>query len=212
MTDDQRVPQSPPLQPTDKAPTSQASTQHESEQPRKETACVGGSGDTGAELEIWVGRTHWKHYAGRLVVWITCNVLFAAAVAWIAARFDQLTSTIAFWLIACVLLASGVLVIGRVVLIILSHRYRVTSQRLFIERGILSQTVDQTELIRVDDVRLYKSILDRMFGLGSVAVVSTDATDKEILLEGVPEPDKVAESIRSNMRTLRQRSLFVENL
>jgi membrane protein YdbS with pleckstrin-like domain len=167
---------------------------------------------TTEEVEIWVGRTHWKHYAGRLFVWGAGNLAFAIAVIWIASRTDRLGFAGTFWLITGALAITGLLVVGRILLIVLGHRYRVTNQRLFIERGIVSQTVDQTELIRVDDVRLYKSFLDRVFGLGSVAVVSTDATDKEILLEGVPGPDKVAESIRANMRILRQKSLFIENL
>ena len=51
-----------------------------------------------------------------------------------------------------------------------------------------------------------------MFGLGTVAIVSTDATDRETVLTGIAEPDKVAEAIRSRMRTMRSKSLFIENL
>ena len=168
--------------------------------------------DPGAETELWVGRTHWKHYAGRLVLWVASNVLVAGLLAWLASRVDWLAAGGVFWAVVAVLVVSGVVVVGRVFVRILGHRYRLTTQRLFIERGILSQTVDQTELIRVDDVRLYKSFLDRMFGLGSVAVLSTDATDREILIEGIREPGKVAEAIRTHMRVMRRKSLFVENL
>jgi len=81
-----------------------------------------------------------------------------------------------------------------------------------LERGILSQTIDQTELIRVDDVRVRKSLLDRVFGLGDVEITSTDASDRLVVLEGIRDPDQVAEDIRSRMRSLRKSSLFIENL
>ena len=175
----------------------------------------GGDGapmDTGAEAEIWVGRTHWKHFAGRLIVWGVCNVALAVIVGWVASRVDWLGFTGAFWAIAGVVVVSGIFVVGRVVLAVLGHRYRLTSQRLFIERGILSRSVDQTELIRVDDVRLHKSFLNRVFGLGSVGIVSTDTSDREVVIEGIREAEKVAEAIRTHMRLMRRRSLFVENL
>jgi len=95
---------------------------------------------------------------------------------------------------------------------ILQKGYRLTSERLFIEIGVLSRTVDQTELVRVDDVRVHQSLMDRVFGLGSVEVVSTDATDRNVMIEGIADPDRVAEMVRENMRSLRRKSLFVENL
>ena len=177
---------------------------------------AGGNGtalDPGAETDIWTGRTHWQHYAGRLALWLIGNLAVIVLVIWLARRIEWLTFKAGFAIAAVILVVSGLeMVVRRVFLNILSHRYRLTTQRLFIERGILSRTIDQTELIRVDDVRLHKSFLDRMFRLGSVAVVSTDATDREIVIEGIAEPEKVAEAIRTRMRAMRSKSLFIENL
>ncbi len=170
------------------------------------------STDAEAETDIWVGRTHWKHYAGRLLLWLVGNIVFAVLFGWVTSRFEAIELRHALWTIAGVFLVSGAAVVGPVVATILGRHYRLTSQRLFIRRGILSQTVDQTELIRVDDVRIHKTFLDRMLGLGSVAIVSTDATDRDILVEGIKEPEKVAEAVRSSTRALRRKSLFVETL
>ena len=181
----------------------------------KVNGAIGGDGaatEAEAEAEVWGGRTHWKHYAGRLLVWLAANLIVAILVGWLAARVEWLAFRGAFWCVFGVLLVSGVLVVGRVVFIILGHRYRLTSQRLFIERGILSQTTDQTELIRVDDVRIHKSLFDRLFRLGTIAILTTDATDRQVVIEGITDPDKVGEAIRSRMRTMRRKSLFIENL
>lgn len=166
-----------------------------------------------AETELWVGRTHWKHFLGRLLVWLLGNVGFLALAAWITPHVEWLSASRSAMIVVGVLLLSGLEVgLRRVLLPILQRRYRLTTQRLFIERGIFSQTVDQTELIRVDDVRLHKTFLDRLVGLGTVAVISTDATDREVVMEGIEKPEEVAEFIRTQMRLMRRKSLFIENL
>jgi len=170
------------------------------------------SAEPAAETELWAGRTHWKHFAGRVLGWVVANLLAAVLVGWITHRLEGLRAVHGTLIILALVLISGLLVLGQVALRILACRYRLTSQRLFISRGILSQTVDQTELIRVDDVRIYKSFLDRVLGLGTVAVVSTDASDREVTITGIRDPDHVAEAIRKHMRVLRRKSLFVENL
>ncbi len=176
---------------------------------------VGGDGEATepeAESDVWVGRTHWAHYIGRLSLWLAGNVVLALFVGWVASRADWLGARGAFWVMGVVVLLSGLIVVGGVAVEILGTRYRLTTQRLFIERGIIRQTVDQTELIRVDDVRISKGVADRLFGLGSVQTLSTDATDRETIIAGIAEPDSVAEAIRRRMRSMRKRSLFVENL
>jgi len=164
------------------------------------------------ETELWTGRTSWKHYAGRVSLWVVANVLFAALIGWLASakKWFELSSVI--WTILAVVLVSGLIFIIPVFLRIISRRYRLTSQRLFIERGILSQTIDQTELIRVDDVRLEKTLIDRVFGLGTISLLSTDVSDRLVVIEGIDNADKVAEAVRTNMRSQRGKALFVENL
>lgn len=167
--------------------------------------------DTGPEKDLWSGRTHWMHHAGRFSFWL---VLTIAACVGAVALNKSMQLGFAGMALAVVLAALFLLLVvcGKPILEIMGTHYRLTTQRLFIERGILSKTVDQTELLRVDDVRLHKTVIDRVFGLGSVAIVSTDATDREILISGIREADKVAEGIRVRMRRLRNKTLFVEQL
>ena len=129
-----------------------------------------------------------------------------------AQRSDAMTATHAAGAMFLLVVIVGGILAGPVTWTILSHRYRLTTQRLIIERGILSQTIDQTELVRVDDVRIHKSLADRVLGLGSVGVISTDATDREILIPGVAGPERLADAIRSRMRAARQRAVYVENV
>ena len=105
-----------------------------------------------------------------------------------------------------------IFVLGGLFIRIWQTHYRLTSQRLFIERGILSRTMDQTELIRVDDVRMQQSFVNRIFNIGTVLLMTTDVTDRAVAITGIKDPIRVTELIRQQMRTLRGKSLFVENL
>ncbi len=164
------------------------------------------------ESELWTGRTHWRHFAGRIALWAFGNVVVSILLGVVASKADWLSWTGAMAAVFGVVLVSGAIVLGRVALKVLGTYYRLTSQRLFIERGILGRTVDQMELIRVDDVRMVQTFLDRIFAVGSISLLTTDSTDRAVTIEGVEKPDSVAEAIRTQMRTLRGKSLYVESL
>jgi len=164
------------------------------------------------ESDLWIGRTHWKHSCGLILRALLLNLIVIIAMWQAVSRGIIAQAGAAWWVVIGVAAASIVYLGLRVGLTILNERYRLTSQRLFIERGILSQTVDQLELVRVDDVRISKTLLGRIFGTGTVSVMTTDATDRSILLVGVLNPEDVAEAVRTHVRASRQRSLYVENL
>ncbi len=170
-------------------------------------AVLGGDGaplDPAREQQVWDGRSSWKHYTGRIVLIIGWTVVAAligiGAPPWL--WWSLLVLTLAGWAWVAVGIAYAVF----------SCHYRLTTQRLFVERGLLSRTIDQTELIRVDDVRIHKTVVDRLCGLGSLRVMSTDRSDTELRLDGIAQPDVIADAIREHMRRLRGASLFVENL
>jgi len=160
--------------------------------------------DPDAEDELWQGRTSWKHFTDLILV--AGGWSLVAAFVWFKA------SAAIGWVAVGVSVVGWAYVLGRILFAMLNYRYRLTTQRLFIEKGILSSTIDQTELIRVDDLRIYKSFLNRVMGLGTIEIFSTDASDRRVLILGIENPDELADSVRERMRRLRQRSLFVESL
>lgn len=164
------------------------------------------------ETDIWSGRTSWKHYMVRITMWVVGNIVADVLIVRQSAPETWLTGSRALWATVGVLFVSAILFLTKAVLHILGRRYRLTTQRLFIESGIFNKTIDQTELIRVDDVRVYKSLFDRVFNLGTISLISTDVTNKELTIEGVNGAEAVAESVRSHMRAQRGKALFVENL
>lgn len=163
------------------------------------------------EKDLWAGRMHWHNAWGRVLTWVLINIGFIV-VAWKAPKPEWLTVSRLNWTLLALFGVTTVFLIGGVVIRILQTRYRLTTQRLFIERGILNRTLDQVELIRVDDVRMQQSFIQRLLNVGAVLMMTTDVTDKLITIEGIKEPIRVAEIVRQQMRTLRSRSLYVENL
>lgn len=166
----------------------------------------------GPETDLWAGRISLKYFLGRICGWLTSIIVVSILAYILVDRTDWVNGRTATWFVLALAASSGAVVMGGVLLRVLGTHYRLTTQRLFITRGILSHSVDQTELIRVDDVRLYKSLFGRLFDVGNVTVLTTDASDRNIQIEGVNAPDAVAENIRGRMRALRGRSVYVESL
>jgi len=171
----------------------------------------GGHDQHGPEVTIWEGRPHWHHSIGRIVLGVLAAIVAGWLISVLTAYFKWTSST--GWTVALlVIIPILAFTVGTAFYRVLQSRYRLTGQRLFITRGIISQTIDQTELIRVDDVRVHKQLVDRVFGMGTVEIRSTDATDGSLRIEGVKNADHVAELVRNSMRALRNKSLFIENL
>ncbi len=71
-------------------------------------------------------------------------------------------------------------------------KYMLTEDRLFVEKGFLNSVLDEENLYRVRDVRVTRSLGQRIFGLGTVTVFSTNDETK---LESIKHPLEVKEEI-----------------
>jgi membrane protein YdbS with pleckstrin-like domain len=94
----------------------------------------------------------------------------------------------------------------------LTVRYRLSTHRLFKEEGILRRSINEVELVRVDDVSVAQNLIQRVFNVGRVTVISTDATDPRTELVGIHDPIKVKELVRTHVRKWRDKSLHMEHL
>ena len=91
-------------------------------------------------------------------------------------------------------------------------RYRLTEQRLYVRRGLLTQTSDSMELIQIDDVRFIQTFIDRRIngGVGILVIFcSADKTDKKLVIKGVDNPHNIFEKIDSRRAAIRaERSIL----
>ena len=54
--------------------------------------------------------------------------------------------------------------------------YRLTEDRLFVKSGFLNLREDEVRLYRIKDLVLRRSLLQRMFGLGTIQIISSDSS------------------------------------
>ncbi len=52
--------------------------------------------------------------------------------------------------------------------------YRLTEDRLFVKSGFLNLREDEVRLYRIKDLVLRRSLLQRMFGLGTIQIISSE--------------------------------------
>jgi membrane protein YdbS with pleckstrin-like domain len=86
-----------------------------------------------------------------------------------------------------------------------SLEYVVTTQRVRIVSGIFSKDIQEIELFRVKDTMAKQSLYLRLFGLGTITVISGDERHPQLVLSGVPKPLELRERLRQEVMTLRQR-------
>jgi membrane protein YdbS with pleckstrin-like domain len=91
-------------------------------------------------------------------------------------------------------------------------QYRLTTARLFKREGVLFRRSSEIELIRVDDVTVEQSLVDRIFNTGTVVVNSTDSSDPVLRIEGIDRPHDVKEQVRNAVVMRRRGVAFVERI
>jgi hypothetical protein len=86
----------------------------------------------------------------------------------------------------------------------LATTYEITSQRVRIERGILSKLKDSIELFRIDHFDLHKPLGMRLAGYCVLHLRSSDASFDTVMLYGIPNLEPLADTLREC--SLRERS------
>jgi hypothetical protein len=85
-----------------------------------------------------------------------------------------------------------------------STRYEITTQRVRVERGLLSKTKDNVELFRIDHFDLHKPLGMRLVGHCLLHLRSSDEGFQTVIIYGVPDLEKLADTLREC--SLRERS------
>ncbi len=89
-------------------------------------------------------------------------------------------------------------------LVNISSKYKITARRIETEEGVLAKKVDSLELWRVLDVEYSQSLVDRIFKNGRIKLISTDQTNRELILHGLPNHRQLFEQLRDAVQDARQ--------
>ena len=82
-------------------------------------------------------------------------------------------------------------------------RYAMSEDRLFTSVGFLSIKDDEILLYRVRDIDTKRSLWQRLFGVGTVTVVSSDKTMPSLVLKNIKNPVQVKELIHNQVEEMK---------
>ena len=111
---------------------------------------------------------------------------------------DGSPATLILMVIVGSYLVIRVIVLSTSVIRLRTTKYRLTSQRLVVEQGVLSRTLDEVDLRTVDDSSFSQSPLERLQGIGTVWVISSDRSTPRLAMRGISDPRALREKIREN--------------
>jgi uncharacterized membrane protein YdbT with pleckstrin-like domain len=105
-----------------------------------------------------------------------------------------------------------------VLLLILAYRklfvrYELTNQRFIHRTGILKRVTDRIEVIDIDDVTCEQGIVQRLLGVGTIKISSSDRTHPQLALQGIDDVKHIADTIDEVRRKeRRRRGLHIETI
>ncbi len=97
-------------------------------------------------------------------------------------------------------------------------KYTITPSFLTVDRGLLNTVQDDCYMYKIQDVKLNKSLIERIFGLATIICYTGDVTHPEIKLEHIKNSDnikayllKTSEEARIKRRTLNTMNIDAQN-
>ncbi len=77
--------------------------------------------------------------------------------------------------------------------------YRITSQRVIVENGLLSRKQEEIELNKIKDFTVKQSMTEKLMGIGDIEIISIDVSTPRLVLSNVENPFVVKDKIRAAM-------------
>jgi membrane protein YdbS with pleckstrin-like domain len=74
--------------------------------------------------------------------------------------------------------------------------YQITPVRIEYSRGLFDRKVDNLDMFRIIDMKMRQTVFDRMVGIGSVIIYTTDKTDPEFHFEKVRNSGRLYDIIK----------------
>lgn len=74
-------------------------------------------------------------------------------------------------------------------------KYALTEDRLFVTSGLLKTQEDEVRLYRIMDLTLSRTLMQKIFGLGTIVVSSADRSLGNFELKNIKNPGEVREQL-----------------
>ena len=84
-------------------------------------------------------------------------------------------------------------------------RYSLSEDRIFLEKGLFNLKADEVLLYRVRDLELNISLGQRIFGVGSVVIHSSDQSIPHLELKNIQRPRDVKEMVHRSVEAAKEK-------
>jgi uncharacterized membrane protein YdbT with pleckstrin-like domain len=84
-------------------------------------------------------------------------------------------------------------------------QYELTTERFRQKTGVFNRVTQELELYRIKDTELFEPLFQRIFGLGTITMHTSDKTTPIISITGIKSPEQVRQHIRDNVELVRKR-------
>lgn len=78
----------------------------------------------------------------------------------------------------------------------------VTTQRSIWARGVINRQSSEVQHDDIRNIQVQQNLVERLVGAGTIAISSAGQDDMEIIAEGIPNPHRVIDTIRTHQRRL----------
>jgi len=146
------------------------------------------------ENAVWSGSPSQKSNLG---VFTLCAVVAIVLMA-SAAKLDGPMRTL---VLAMLLLPAGIALWRW--LVTASLQYTLTDQRMILRRGVFSRSTDYVELYRVKDSHFTQTFIERLLGLGTIRLRTTQDSLPVVDMMGMNAPEPLWNQIRSLVEARR---------
>lgn len=85
-------------------------------------------------------------------------------------------------------------------------RYRLTDDKLIVSTGLFSINEEEIRLYRIMDVTLKRSLGERLWGLGTIHICSSDKTTPELDIKRVRQSADVKEMLSDMVEAARKKN------
>ncbi len=85
-------------------------------------------------------------------------------------------------------------------------KYKLSEDKFIIQTGIFSLKEEEVRLYRIMDVTLKRSFTDRLWGLGTVHVCSSDKTTPEFDIVRIPHSEEVKNMLSDLVEAARKKN------
>lgn len=82
-------------------------------------------------------------------------------------------------------------------------RYALSADRLFISKGFLNITDEEILLYRITDISSSQNLIQRLFGVGSITVQSSDKTCPTLVIKNIKDHRNVKELFHQTVETMK---------